>query len=318
MQHDEREEASSSVDRASIDFVLVNPAAGGGRAGEILPGLRNFAQEQNWRVEFCITNSPEDLAAKARLAANKGHRRLFVLGGDGTFQVLLNALADDPNVVLGIIPAGGGNDLAAALRLPVDPLRAVSHLLLHGEVCRVDAVRVRTADGRERLYTGGGGVGIDAEASRYASGVYRNLNGRARYLLSALRALCGFHSFTANVSLGPNEFRRLKVRALLVAVLNTPSYGAGVYLAPDAQMTDGELNLVILEDRSILKTLRLLPSLWSRGELHTDHVQRFRVTCARIETAQPCRFHGDGDILGMPPVEISVVPRAFSILRGSV
>jgi diacylglycerol kinase (ATP) len=317
VQDDRRAEPSSREDAVSSDLVLVNPSAGGGRAAEILPSLRKFAQEQKWRVEFCLTESPDDLAAKARLAAGTGHRRLFVLGGDGTFQALLNALADAPHVVLGIIPAGGGNDLAAALGLPADPLRAASELLLHGGVCRMDAVRVRTADGRERLYTGGGGVGIDAEASRFASGVYRHLPGRARYLLSALRALCGFHSFTATISMGPEEPRHVRVRALLVAVLNTPSYGAGLCLAPEAQTEDGLLDLVILEDRSIFRTLRLLPSLWSRGHLHTDHVQRFRVTGARIETAEPCFFHGDGEILGMTPVEISVVPQALRILRVS-
>ena len=283
----------------------------------MLPALRQFAQEQKWNVEFCVTESPEDLAAKARFAAAKGHRRLLVLGGDGTFQVLLNALVDEPGVVLGIIPAGGGNDLATALGLPADPLGAVSALLLEGQACRMDAVRVRTADGSERLYSGGGGVGIDAEASRYASGVYRNLRGRVRYLLSALRALGGFHSFAARISMGPAEPKCLNVSALLVAVLNTPSYGAGIYLAPEAKTADGVLDLVILEDRSIFKTLRLLPSLWSRGRLNTDQVQRFQVTYARIETAEPCCFHGDGEILGMTPVEISVVPQAFYILRPS-
>ena len=240
-----------------------------------------------------------------------------MLGGDGTFQVLLNALADDPNVVLGIIPAGGGNDLAAALGLPGDALRAVSALLLQGEACRMDAVRVRTAEGRERLYSGGGGVGIDAEACRYAGGIYRNLRGRARYLLSVLRALCGFHSFRASISMAPSEPKCVNVSALVVAVLNTPSYGAGIYLAPDAKTADGALDLVILEDRSIFKTLRLLPSLWSKGQLNAKQVLRFQVTCARIETVRPCYFHGDGEILGTTPVEISMIPQAICILRGA-
>jgi diacylglycerol kinase (ATP) len=308
--------STSSVDAgATSDFVLVNPTAGGGRAAEILPSLRRFAQEQKWPVEFCVTESREDLAAKARSASTRGHRRLFVLGGDGTFQDLLNALADRPDIVLGMLPAGGGNDLAAALGLPADPLRAASQLLARGEAGHMDAVRVRTSDGRERLYTGGGGVGIDAEASRYASGAYRKLRGRFRYLLSAVCALFGFHSLTATISMGPGEPRYVNSTALLIAVLNTPSYGAGICLAPEANTTDGVLDLVILQDRSIFKTLRLLPSLWSKGRLDTDHVQRFRVTRARIETTRPSYFHGDGEILGRTPVEISVIPQAFRVLR---
>jgi diacylglycerol kinase (ATP) len=296
-------------------LVLVNPAAGGGRAAGILPSFQRFAQQQKWRVEFCVTAGREDLTAKARNAANQGYSRIFVLGGDGTFQDLLNALNDYPDVILGLLPAGGGNDLAAALGLSTDPFRAAAQLLAHGEACHMDAVRVRTSDGCERLYTGGGGVGIDAEASRYASGAYRNLRGRFRYLLSAFRALLGFHSITATISMGPGEPRYLKSTALLIAVLNTPSYGAGIYLAPQAKTTDGVLDLVILEDRSIFKTLRLLPSLWSKGQLNAEQVLRFHVTCARIETVRPCYFHGDGEILGTTPVEISVIPRAFRVLR---
>lgn len=314
-QEDEVEESSYHADAASIDFVLVNPTAGGGRATEIFPGLRKFAHEQKWPVEFCVTESAEDLAAQARCAAEKGHRRFLVLGGDGTFQVLLNALYGYPDVVFGIIPAGGGNDLAAALGLPADPLRAASVLLLQGEPCRMDAIRVRTSDGRQWLYTGGGGVGIDAEAARYASGAYRNLRGRFRYLLSAVRALLGFHAFAATISLGANEPRQVNVKALVVAALNTPSYGAGLYLAPDAKTADGILDLVILEDRSIFKTLGLLPSLWSKGKLNTNRVKRFQVSCVRIETGKPRHFHGDGEILGMTPVDLSVAPSAFCILR---
>lgn len=305
---------SSSADLAEIDYLLVNPAAGGGRAQEVLPALREFAKEQRWKVEICITENPEDLAAKARSAAAKRCRRIFVLGGDGTFQVLLNALADYPGVVLGVIPAGGGNDLAMSLGLPEDPLHAAA-LLLHGETCQLDAVRVRTSDGRERLYTGGGGVGLDAEAARYASGVYRNLRGRHRYLLAAIRALLGFHSIQVRIQIEASTPENLEATALLVGVLNTPSYGAGLYLAPGARTDDGTLDLVLLQDLSVREILTLLPTLWSRGELESKRVLRFRVRRVRIETEKPRRFHGDGEILGTTPVEISVVPRACCVLR---
>ena len=299
---------------ANTDYLLVNPAAGGGRAKEVLPFLREFARERSWRVEICVTASPDDLAEKARCAATAGHRRILVLGGDGTFQILLNALHRYPDTILGVIPAGGGNDLAASLGLPEDSLRAAA-LLLKGETCCVDAVHVRTAEGRERLYVGGGGVGLDAEAARYASGVYRNLHGRLRYLLAALRALYGFHPIPVRICSEMCELQDLQASALLVGVLNTPSYGAGLFLAPDAKTDDGRLDLVLLDELRLTEVLALLPSLWLRGELKTKRLRRFTVERVRIETAKPYSFHGDGEILGTTPVEISVVPGAFRILR---
>jgi len=309
-------EPSFHAQPATADLLLVNPAAGGGRAAEVVPHLRAFAKQQGWEVEICITENPGHLSAQARDAAKAGRKRILVLGGDGTFQVLLNALVDYPKIILGVIPAGGGNDLAASLGLPQDPIRAAA-LILEGETALLDVVRVRTTEGKEWLYTGGGGVGLDAEASRYASGAYRNLRGRLRYLLAAIRALVGFHPIRVRIGMTASEPQNLEVTALVVGVLNTPSYGAGVCLAPDAKTDDGKLDLVVLEDLSVAEILALLPALTSRGDLKTKRVRRFSVECVRIETERPCWFHGDGELLGMTPVEISVVPRAVRVLRAA-
>jgi diacylglycerol kinase (ATP) len=305
---------SSHSHLASPDLLLVNPAAGGGHAAKLLPDLREFASQRGWEVEIFVAGNPEDLAAKARDAAKAGRERILVLGGDGTFQVLLNAVADHPEIILGVIPAGGGNDLAASLGFPRDPLRAAA-LLLDGEPCSMDVVRVRTAGGGERLYTGGGGIGLDAEAARHANGAYRNLRGRLRYLLAMIHALFGFHSVRVRIAIAGTEPQNLEATALLVAVLNTPSYGAGVCLAPDAETDDGRLDLVVLDDLSVAEILALLPALAARGELKTSRVRRFSVTRVRIETDTPRWFQGDGELLGMTPVDISVVPHAIRVLR---
>ena len=304
----------SHADSTTADLLLVNPAAGGGRALKVLPGLRKFADQRGWSVEICLTKSTDDLASQARGAAEAGRRRILVLGGDGTFQLLLNALERHPETILGVIPAGGGNDLAAALGLPEDPIQAAA-LILDGETCHLDVVRVRTSEGNERLYAGGGGVGLDAEAARYASGAYRNLRGRTRYILAVIRALFGFHSMRARISIKANEPQSLEATALVVCILNTPTYGAGLWLAPEARIDDGALNLVIVENLSIAKILALLPALMTRGELTTDRVRRFSVASLRIETDTPRWFHGDGELLGTTPVEISVVPQAVRVMR---
>jgi diacylglycerol kinase (ATP) len=296
------------------DLLLINPVAGGGRAAVAVPALREFANCRGWDVDICVTASPEDLAAKAQGAAAAGGKRIFVLGGDGTFQLLVNAVADYPEIILSVIPAGGGNDLAAALGLPTDPVAAAA-LLLDGETSELDVVKVRTADGRERFYTGGGGVGLDAEAVRYANGAYRNVRGRLRYVLSAFRALAGFHGIQVRIAIGCPETQSVQATVLLLGVLNTPSFGAGIHLAPDAQMDDGRLEVVLVEDLSVFEILALFPAFALRGELNSKRVRRFSTACLRIESESPCWFQGDGELLGMTPVEISVAPRAIRILR---
>jgi diacylglycerol kinase (ATP) len=280
-----------------------------------LPSLRAFAVRSCWNVDFHLTESAQDLTTQAKRAAAAGYKRFLVLGGDGSFQDLVNALAGLPDVVLGILPAGGGNDLADSLGLPHHPIRSAERLR-NAKICHMDAVRVKTSDGKERLYTGGGGVGIDARAAYFASTTFRILTGRLRYLLSAARALIDYQPVKVSVQIHSSDTAPsiLEADALLLAVLNTPSYGAGLRFAPGAATNDGMLNLVLVEDMPFLQLLKALPRLIVWGQVRSPRIKRMPVKRLSIRTSVPCHFHGDGEILGYTPVEIEVIPRAFRIL----
>ena len=292
--------------------VFVNSSAGGGRARIHLPRIRKLFGLLQLQVEFVMTRSAEELESGVRDALAQEHRLLLAMGGDGTFQALANA-AFGADVLLGVFPAGGGNDFAAALGLPDDPVKA-AEAVLHGEARCIDLVRVRTADGRMRFFAGGGGVGLDAEAARHASGVYRHLPGRSRYIASALRALAGYEPIDVRLDFPESDLRPVEGKALLAGVLNTPTYGAGLRLAPGAGIDDGLLDVVLIEDLNLFGVLVLLPRLMGSGELRTSRVRRWRVQRVRLTTGRPCLFHGDGEILGPTPVEIEVVPGAVRVL----
>ncbi len=304
--------ASSSIASFLPAVVYVNPHAGGGRTLSTIPRIRKVFEAASVPAEFILVERAGDLEKKAVAAMKEGKRLLFALGGDGTFQELVNATYG-ADVVLGVLPTGGGNDFAAALQLPEDPA-AAAEASLRGQPRSVDLVRARTADGRVRLYCGGGGLGIDAEASRLANGVFRRLPGRSRYVLSALWAFCGHRTMVVKAEFPGSDLPAIEVHALLAAVLNTPSYGAGIRLAPEARLDDGWLEAVIVEDLNFLQVLWLLPRLMKDGELRTPRVKRFRVRAVNIATDRPCVYHGDGEILGPAPVEIEVVQQAVRVL----
>lgn len=277
--------------------------------------MRALAARTAWKVDFRTTGSVADLIAQAQFAAAAGYPRFLVLGGDGSFQDLVNALVSFPEAILGILPAGGGNDLADSLGLPHHPIRS-AQLLQYAQVCPMDAVRVTTSDGKKRLYTGGGGVGIDAQASYFALTTFRRLTGRPRYLLSAARALFDYTPFQVRVQIHSSAIRPevLEARSMFLSVLNTPSYGAGLRFAPGALINDGTLDLVLVEDMPWLELLAALPRLILRGTVRSPRVKRLPVQRLTIETDVPRLFHGDGEILGYTPVEIEVVPQAIRVL----
>lgn len=309
--------AHSSLSPQIPDLIIANPTAGGGLAQDVLPRLERFATERHWNVDLRSAESATALAQIAREEAGLGRKRIFALGGDGTFQALLNAVDGFSGVSIGVLPAGGGNDLAAALALPRDPVKAAKAILERGEACRLDAARVRTADGVERIFMGGGGIGLDAEASRFASGAYRKIRGRSRYLLSLIRAVVRFEPVGVRIVSNDPERVIIERKVLVAGVLNTPSYGAGLRLAPEADLADGLLNLAILDELSWLEILSALPALAISGEIHTQRIRRFVIRQVRIETDRPCIFHADGEMVGQTPVEIAVVPGARNVWRAA-
>src|SRR6267378_5385511 len=298
--------------RESTVTVFVNSVAGGGRARFDLTQIQKLFASFHVLAQFVMTKSALELESFAQNAISQGRRTLFAMGGDGTFQALVNA-ALGADALLGVLPIGGGNDFAVALGLPGDPVKA-AEAILRGKPRFVDLVRVRTAEGRTRMYAGGGGIGLDAEAVRYASGAYRWLPGRSRYIASALRALLRYVPIEVRIDFPGSDLRPLEAKALLAAVLNSPTYGAGVRLAPAAILDDGSLDVVLIENLSLFGALALLPRLIATGELRTSRVKRWSAQRVRLSTERQCLFQGDGEIIGATPVEIEVVPRAIQVL----
>lgn len=302
----------SAIARQAPAIVFVNPLAGGGRAGSHLLRVREIFDREKIHVEFVPTESAADLESRAGAAISAGHRLLLAMGGDGTFQGLANA-AFGSDVLLGVLPAGGGNDFATALGLPKDPA-AAARAVLHGKPRSVDLIRARVDGGRERLYACGGGMGLDVNAVQLAAGTYRLWPGRLRYVASALHALRDSKPLLVRAEFPGSEIPAIEARVLLAAVLNTPTYGGGMRLAPVARMDDGWLDLALVKDLSALQVIGLLPQLLKSGNLPNSYVQATRARRVRLVTDRPCFFHGDGEIFGPAPVEIEVVPSAVRIL----
>jgi diacylglycerol kinase (ATP) len=314
--------------RDTAAIVFVNPAAGAGRAQRDLPRVRTAFDRQQISADFVLTGSSAELESRARDAVASGARALFAMGGDGTVQALVNAVRSNENhasttraaqphqireVVLGILPSGGGNDFAAALGLPQDPVAAVE-IAANAAPRSVDVLRARTADGIDRLYVGGGGVGLDVEAARHAAGAFRRWPGRLRYVASALRAWREFPPLTVRAEFPEDDLASIESRALLAGVLNSPSYGAGLRVAPLARIDDGLLGVSIVKNLSAAQVAALIPRLLLTGDVPATYLTHQKARCVMLQTDRPCMFHGDGEIIGPAPVRIDTLPAAVKFL----
>jgi diacylglycerol kinase (ATP) len=292
--------------------IFVNRQAGGGRFARRLSALRAFFEQQRRQVRFVETRSREELQQLADQALAAGARVLAAMGGDGTLQGLAQfCLGKDVRV--GIVPAGGGNDFAAALGIPLDPLEAAK-VLLTGEMQFVDVVSARMADGSEHIYLGGGGIGLDADAARLAACRYYRWPGRLRYVASALHALRNFAPLSVCAEFPDDSLPPTGGRVLLACILNSPTYGSGLRFSPGGTINDGLVEVTLLEDQSTAGIMKLLPRLLTTGEIRTSGMRQFRCSWIRLIPDRPCMFHGDGEVFGPAPVEIRVLPSALPIL----
>ena len=298
--------------RESPAVIFVNPRSGGGLRHSRLTKVKALLSARSFPAEFVLTESREELESRVHKAISAGSRVLLAMGGDGTLHALANA-AYGREVVLGVLPAGGGNDFAAHLGLPKN-LMAAAAAITCAQPRWVDVLRARTADGREQLYLGGGGLGLDADAARYAGGVYARLPGRLRYIAAALRALREFKPLRVRAEFPGSNLPSRDVQVLVAAVLNTSNYGGGLRLAPDARIDDGLLTTVFVKNLSTPEVLAALPRLLARGDLPDSYADRVSAWCVRLTPDRECLFHGDGEMLGPAPVEVEVLPKALRVL----
>ena len=287
--------------------MLVNPASGRGGA----PRAAAVAVERLRDAGFSVRRVQGADVAEARVLAREvveeGLPELVVVGGDGLVQVAVNELAHS-RTVLGIVPAGTGNDAARSLGLPRSDPRAAADLVVAG--------RVRTVD----LGRAGGtwffnvvSAGFDAVVNERANGM-RWPRGRARYTLATLAELRTLHPWHYELDL---DGSRRAVDAVLVAVGNGPGFGGGLQVTAGAVIDDGLLDVVLFRPVTRTDLVRTYPRLYRGGHRSHPAYEHHRVSAATVGGPDLVAY-ADGERLGPLPVTVRAAPRALRVFAPSV
>lgn len=288
----------------SIRF-LVNPGSGGGK-GERARGLLGEVAAKEG-AELVVSQSVEDLSLEASRAAEEGVERLVAAGGDGTFHHVAQGLAGS-ECAMGLVPLGRGNDLAGTLGIPSELPQAVE-VAIGGSVRRIDVGRVGG-----HSFVGYCGVGFDSEVAAYVQQGRGPLSGQAAYVYGVLRTLAAFKPPVIRVEYDGGSYEK---GAMFAVVCNHSRFGGGMFIAPEAKIDDGMLDLVVVEAISKLKLLRIFPKVY-KGE-HVGHpaVTIVRTRSARIFVDRTMTMASDGEPImevGEDGVEASVRPGALGVV----
>ena len=290
-------------------LLLVNPSAGGGRSRGRLPAVQAALGTAGVDYELVMTSHLEHGCELAIAAAADG-RIPVVMSGDGMIGKVGGALAGG-DVPLGVIPGGRGNDFARVVGIPTEPADAVQNLLAD----RRRRIDVGEANGARFLCIAS--CGFDSDANRIANEA-RLVKGPLVYAYAALRALSQWKParFTLECELdgGGTADAHREFSGYSVAVANSKAYGGGMFVAPDAELDDGLLDVVTTADVSRSSFLRGLPDVFKGTHVKRPEVGYFRCRSVRVEADRPFTVYADGEAITELPAMIRLLPRALEVI----
>ncbi|MEA5445217.1 diacylglycerol kinase family protein [Gammaproteobacteria bacterium AB-CW1] len=290
----------------SLVDIILNPAAGGGRAGKFRDSIDTHLRSLDFEPRWHLTESPGHGIELAREVVESGSRLLATAGGDGTlFEVINGCLqSEGPLPDLALIPVGRGNDFAKSLGLPREWADACDRLML-GTKRRVDMGQCNDIFFANTL-----GIGLDADIADIASR-RRWLPGDTAYVAALAQSLLRKRRPRVSVR---HDGGNLEQEVTLMVIANGCYEGGRFNLAPHANIEDGQLDLIITPSLSRRQIMALAPLVTEGRVEEIEGYQRFLTRRASIHLDAPCRVHADGEVIYRQArrLEIGVLPGALT------
>jgi YegS/Rv2252/BmrU family lipid kinase len=286
---------------------VVNPTAGGSTGAAALLRVARTLREAGAELETEYSRSLVHAQELARSAGERG-RVVLAVGGDGIAGGIGGALSGTGSV-LGLVPAGRGNDFARALGLPTDP-DELARVLLHNEPRPVDTIEVESAVHHRTVVLGSVYAGVDALANRHANSA-RLLRGAASYYAGGLRAVTTWRPADYRVTVDGQEHAH---RGYTVVAANSGYYGSGRLIAPDARVDDGVLDVVMIREAPRRLFFAMMNELETGAHVNRPEVRILRGREIRIEADREVPYGADGEVEAVLPVTARVLPGALNVL----
>jgi diacylglycerol kinase (ATP) len=296
--------------------VIVNPVAGARSTRRKWPIISRLLERIGLRFDFNYTEGVGHAMELARLAASDGYRYLVAVGGDGTVNEVANGILHSQNAAataLGVVSTGTGSDFARSAGLARDYTTACNNLTSSKRLTIDVGVVAYQRDGKrqERFFVNSAGVGFDAAVVRETERLPKFFGGTIPYVAGMLRTLVSYKNKPIVLKVGDEEESR---RVLNVAVANGNYMGGGMRIAPQAELDDRLLDVVVIGDFGKLELLKEFPKVYKGTHINLPKVSIKKATNVVIESAEPMLVYADGELLGECPVTFRVLPRALSIV----
>lgn len=280
--------------------VIVNPISGGIDKKALVERIQEKLSP--FEVEVLYTQRPKHASELAREALQRHADIVIAVGGDGSVNEVGQALIGR-EAVLGIIPTGSGNGLARHLKISMDLDRAIE-VIKNGHVEKIDTVKIN-----DRFYLGVAGIGFDAEIG-WAFAEYGK-RGFLSYVLLTLAQLPKYESKKYELSIDGED---LSKEAFLISFANSSQFGGDAEIAPNAEIDDGYLDIVILKEFPLISLPKLAYQLFHSNFDQSRYVETYRGKKITLK-GENLRAHLDGEPVLFPDqMDLEVLPRSLKVL----
>jgi len=292
-------------------LVIFNSFAQAGRSAGKASALQRAFSEHSIETEFLAPNAPGNatrLVAQACLADFDG---VVAVGGDGTVFEVLNGLFTHPSdmrIPMGIVPMGTGNAFAREFDLYSDKWPVAISRMAKNNLRTVDVAHVMS-DGDEYYFLNILGIGFATKAGMRSKKL--KPLGNAAYTLGTLWETLKLKSYPLVIELDGLKIERENI---MVEVCNSRYTGTSFLIAPGAEVDDGLLDVILLNDLSRLRLLKLFPTIYTGRHIEFDEIETFKAS--HIKILSPCSMLAtvDGEFRGETPIEIQCLPKALELL----
>lgn len=301
-------------------FVIVNPQAAGGRGLRLWPRLADQIFQAIGHFEYEFTNAAGVATLLATQAVEQGFDTIVAVGGDGTVNEVVNGLFTPsgaplhPEITLGCLPAGSGTDFWKTLGITEDLRQALGHL--RGKRTRVcDIVRAELCghDGRPlvRYFCNVADVGLGGEVVSRAKRLPAWGSGFVNYLVASTMAFFSWTPVEMQIAVDGTP---LPVEPLVIALVANGQYcGGGMWIAPEARLDDGCVNLCCIRPLPKWQFAAMLPRLYTGTLGAQPFVTRAYGREITITAPTPLQVTVDGEVPGWLPARFTVLPKAIRI-----
>jgi YegS/Rv2252/BmrU family lipid kinase len=282
--------------------LIANPSAGGGRTARLLPAVEAALRGHGLAFRVERTHSIEHARELARSTVAAGEITA-AMGGDGLMGAVAGELRHT-DAVLAVLPGGRGNDFARKLGVGGDPVAACD-VLAEGREQRIDVADI---DGR--AYLGIASSGLDSDAGDFANATRLKL-GQLVYVYATLRAVRAWRPARWEVVI---DGRPRSFVGYSVAVANSGVFGGGMFLAPDARLDDGLLDVVMIGDLPKRTYLAALPKVFTGAHVREPGLEMVQAREVAFHADRPFNVQADGDPIADLPATVRVQPGALRVL----